>query len=127
MHGTCDPEAEPQQYKIKKDQNPGYEYNCPICKTHMPLPSAKSGCKATLLLLCYSYWEVYQNIILIGFIAAFDDDNAASTSQDSSFGDENSQQEQDPLAIEPKVSTAASVFCFIYIFKRSCFFFFILA
>ncbi|XP_063824510.1 histone-lysine N-methyltransferase 2C-like [Ostrinia nubilalis] len=76
VHGTCDPEAEPQQHKLKKDQNPLYEYNCPICKTHLPLPSVKSG--------------------------SFDDDTAASTSQDSSFGDENSQQETDPLAIEPK-------------------------
>lgn len=30
----------------------------------------------------------------------------ASTSQDSSFGDENSQHEQDPLAIESKVCFA---------------------
>lgn len=35
--------------------------------------------------------------------AAFEDDTMASTSQDSSFGDENSQ-EQDPLAMEPKVT-----------------------
>lgn len=40
----------------------------------------------------------------MSFSTAFDEDTVASTSQDSSFGDENSQQEQDPLAIEPKVN-----------------------
>ncbi|XP_063376990.1 histone-lysine N-methyltransferase 2C-like [Cydia fagiglandana] len=76
VHGMCDPEAEPQLYKLKKEQNPQYEYNCPICKTQMQITGSKLG--------------------------SFEDDNTASTSQDSSFGDENSQQEQDPLAIEPK-------------------------
>ncbi|XP_059056838.1 histone-lysine N-methyltransferase 2C-like [Achroia grisella] len=75
VHGTCDPDAEPQQYKLKKEQNPSYEYSCPSCKSHMQLAGTKSG--------------------------SFDDENTASTSQDSSFGDENSQ-EQDPLAIESK-------------------------
>lgn len=37
-------------------------------------------------------------------LSAFDEDTVASTSQDSSFGDENSQTEQDPLAIEAKVN-----------------------
>ncbi|XP_045521362.1 histone-lysine N-methyltransferase 2C-like isoform X11 [Pieris brassicae] len=73
VHGMCDPEADPQQYRLKKEQNPTYDYTCPLCKTQML--ASKSG--------------------------SFDEDNMASTSQDSSFGDENSQ-EQDPLAIEPK-------------------------
>ncbi|XP_063360644.1 histone-lysine N-methyltransferase 2C [Cydia amplana] len=76
VHGMCDPEAEPQQYRLKKEQNPQYDYNCPICKAQMQITGSKLG--------------------------SFEDDNTASTSQDSSFGDENSQQEQDPLAIEPK-------------------------
>ncbi|CAB3239125.1 unnamed protein product [Arctia plantaginis] len=76
VHGMCDPDAEPTQYRLRKDQNASYEYNCPICKSQMPLTGSKSG--------------------------SFDDDTVASTSQDSSFGDENSQQEQDPLAIEAK-------------------------
>ncbi|XP_022825140.1 histone-lysine N-methyltransferase 2C isoform X2 [Spodoptera litura] len=76
VHGMCDPDAEPQQYRQKKEQNPSYEYSCPICKAQMQLTGSKA--------------------------APFDDDTVASTSQDSSFGDENSQTEQDPLAIEPK-------------------------
>ncbi|CAK1598526.1 unnamed protein product [Parnassius mnemosyne] len=75
VHGACDPEAEPQQYRQKKDQNPAYEYNCPICKAHMQLTGSKSG--------------------------SFEDDSLPQSGQDSSYGDENSQ-EQDPLAIEPK-------------------------
>ncbi|XP_047528678.1 histone-lysine N-methyltransferase 2C-like [Vanessa atalanta] len=74
VHGMCDPEADPQQYRQKKEQNPGYEYSCPICKSNM-LAGSKSG--------------------------SFEEDNMASTSQDSSFGDDNAQ-DQDPLAIEPK-------------------------
>ncbi|KAF9417775.1 hypothetical protein HW555_005189, partial [Spodoptera exigua] len=76
VHGMCDPDAEPQQYRQKKEQNPSYEYSCPICKAQMQLTGSKS--------------------------TSFDDDTVASTSQDSSFGDENSQTEQDPLAIEAK-------------------------
>ncbi|XP_068631112.1 histone-lysine N-methyltransferase 2C-like isoform X2 [Battus philenor] len=76
VHGTCDPDAEPQQYRQKKDQNPSYEYNCPICKAHMQLTGSKSG--------------------------SFEEDSLTQSGQDSSYGDENSQQEQDPLAIEPK-------------------------
>ncbi|KAI8424060.1 hypothetical protein MSG28_002687 [Choristoneura fumiferana] len=76
VHGMCDPEAEPQQYRLKKEQSPTYEYNCPICKTHMQIAGSKP--------------------------ASFEDDNAASTSQDSSFGEDSLQQEQDPLAIETK-------------------------
>lgn len=34
---------------------------------------------------------------------AFEEDNLTQSGQDSSYGDESSQQEQDPLAIEPKV------------------------
>ncbi|XP_041970566.1 histone-lysine N-methyltransferase 2D-like isoform X2 [Aricia agestis] len=76
VHGTCDPEADPQQYRQKKEQNPSYEYTCLICKSqNLQAPVSKSS--------------------------SFEDDNLASTSQDSSFGDESSQ-EQDPLAIEPK-------------------------
>ncbi|CAG4991481.1 unnamed protein product [Parnassius apollo] len=75
VHGACDPEAEPQQYRQKKDQNPAYEYNCPICKAHMQLTGSKSG--------------------------SFEEDSLTQSGQDSSYGDENSQ-EQDPLAIEPK-------------------------
>ncbi|XP_072939829.1 uncharacterized protein [Epargyreus clarus] len=76
VHGMCDPDADPQQYRQRKEQNPSYEYNCPMCKSHMQLAGSKSG--------------------------SFEEDNMASTSQDSSFGDENSQHEQDPLAIESK-------------------------
>ncbi|CAH2071742.1 unnamed protein product, partial [Iphiclides podalirius] len=76
VHGACDPDAEPQQYRQKKDQNPTYEYNCPICKAHMQMTGSKSG--------------------------SFEEDSLTQSGQDSSYGDENSQQEQDPLAIEPK-------------------------
>ncbi|XP_075971400.1 uncharacterized protein LOC142973507 isoform X2 [Anticarsia gemmatalis] len=79
VHGMCDPDAEPAQYRQRKELNPSYEYNCPICKNNnmqMQLSGSKSG--------------------------SFDEDTVASTSQDSSFGDENSQTETDPLAIESK-------------------------
>ncbi|CAG9132016.1 unnamed protein product [Plutella xylostella] len=76
VHGMCDIDADPQQYRLKKEQNPSYEYNCPICKTQAALSGGSKG----------SFEEP---------------DSLATTSQDSSFGDENSQ-EQDPLAIEPK-------------------------
>ncbi|CAG9559873.1 unnamed protein product [Danaus chrysippus] len=75
VHGMCDPEADPQNYRQKKEQNSSYEYTCPICKTNQQMAGSKSG--------------------------SFDEDTMASTSQDSSFGDENTQ-EQDPLAIESK-------------------------
>lgn len=36
-------------------------------------------------------------------MTAFEDDSLTQSGQDSSYGEENSQQEQDPLAIESKV------------------------
>lgn len=40
----CDPDAEPQQYRAKKEQNPGYEYQCPICKSQfMQLAGMKNN------------------------------------------------------------------------------------
>lgn len=68
----------------------------------MPLTGSKPGCKLNMykaflsLLICL--------LIFFLWLIAFEDDSIASVSQDSSFGDENSQQEQDPLAIELKVS-----------------------
>lgn len=56
------------------------------------------------------YLPIFTFIILLLYIknfVAFDDDTMASTSQDSSFGDE-STQDQDPLAIESKVSICYS-------------------
>ncbi|XP_026321911.1 uncharacterized protein LOC113231673 isoform X2 [Hyposmocoma kahamanoa] len=88
VHGMCDPDAEPSSYRQKKEQNPSYEYNCPICKTHMQMAGSKSS-TATATTATSS--------------ASFEDDTMASTSQDSSFDDTpTTQQEQDPLAIEPK-------------------------
>ncbi|XP_052740662.1 histone-lysine N-methyltransferase 2C isoform X2 [Bicyclus anynana] len=82
VHGLCDPDADPQQYRHKKEQNPTYEYSCPICKANQQLTGSKPG--------------------------SFEDDNMASTSQDSSFGDDT-PQDQDPLALEPKVVSQIDV------------------
>ncbi|XP_039749482.1 histone-lysine N-methyltransferase 2C-like isoform X7 [Pararge aegeria] len=82
VHGLCDPEADPHQYRLKKEQNPTYEYSCPICKANQQATGSKSG--------------------------SFEEDNMASTSQDSSFG-EDTPQDQDPLAIEPKVVSQIDV------------------
>lgn len=45
VHGMCDPDAEPQQYRQKKEQNPSYEYSCPICKAQMQLTGSKATSK----------------------------------------------------------------------------------
>jgi len=32
VHGSCDPEAEPAAYQVKKTATPDYAYTCPVCK-----------------------------------------------------------------------------------------------
>ncbi|GBP54294.1 hypothetical protein EVAR_32641_1 [Eumeta japonica] len=76
VHGMCDPDAEPQQYKMKKEQNPSYEYVCPICKPNLQLAAIKN--------------------------TSFEDEGTQTPSRDSSFS-EDLLQEQDPLALETKI------------------------
>ena len=33
VHGTCDQDADISTYQHKKEQNPDYEYHCPLCKS----------------------------------------------------------------------------------------------
>lgn len=60
----CDPDAEPAQYRQRKEQSPSYEYNCPICKAHMQMAGSKSQCKACL---CFRRGLQFNSAFLLFF------------------------------------------------------------
>ncbi|KAI8424064.1 hypothetical protein MSG28_002687 [Choristoneura fumiferana] len=64
VHGMCDPEAEPQQYRLKKEQSPTYEYNC--VENKLVLCSSKDKFVLTQD-LCVMCGAVSQVIVTLGW------------------------------------------------------------